>query len=41
MENDFFLFFSVIDENFSWYIDENIVVYCLDFVLVDKEDKVF
>nr|XP_008527911.1 PREDICTED: hephaestin isoform X2 [Equus przewalskii] len=41
VENDFFLLFSVIDENLSWHIDENIVAYCSDPASVDKEDKAF
>lgn len=41
VDNDFFLLFSVIDENLSWHIDENIVAYCSDPASVDKEDKAF
>lgn len=41
VDNDFFLFFSVVDENLSWHIDENIVAYCSDPTSVDKEDAAF
>ncbi|XP_059012784.1 hephaestin-like [Mustela lutreola] len=41
VDNDFFLFFSVVDENLSWHIDENIVTYCSDPTSVDKEDAAF
>lgn len=30
VDNSFFLFFSVVDENLSWHIDNNIATYCLD-----------
>ena len=38
---DFFLMFSVVDENLSWYLDENIASFCTDPGLVDKEDEEF
>ncbi|XP_019376637.1 PREDICTED: hephaestin [Gavialis gangeticus] len=38
---DFFLMFSVIDENLSWYLDENIASFCTDPGSVNKEDKEF
>nr|XP_025843440.1 hephaestin isoform X2 [Vulpes vulpes] len=41
VDNDFFLFFSVVDENLSWHIDENIATYCSDPTSVDKEDEAF
>ncbi|XP_027982389.1 hephaestin isoform X4 [Eumetopias jubatus] len=41
VDNDFFLLFSVVDENLSWHIDENIVTYCSDPTSVDKEDEAF
>ncbi|XP_055294549.1 hephaestin isoform X4 [Moschus berezovskii] len=41
VDNDFFLLFSVIDENLSWHIDENIATYCSDPASVDKEDEDF
>ncbi|XP_039194071.1 ferroxidase HEPHL1, partial [Crotalus tigris] len=37
----FALMFSNIDENFSWYLDENINTFCLDPSTVDKEDEDF
>lgn len=41
VDSYFFLLFSVVDENFSWHIDENIVTYCSDPASVDKEDEAF
>ncbi|XP_044767613.1 hephaestin isoform X2 [Neomonachus schauinslandi] len=41
VDNNFFLLFSVVDENLSWHIDENIVTYCSDPTSVDKEDEAF
>lgn len=41
MDSYFFLLFSVVDENLSWHIDENIATYCLDPASVDKEDEAF
>ncbi|XP_033919596.1 hephaestin isoform X3 [Melopsittacus undulatus] len=38
---DFFLMFSVVDENLSWYLDENIALFCTDPALVDKDDEEF
>ncbi|XP_074691010.1 hephaestin isoform X4 [Strix aluco] len=38
---DYFLMFSVVDENLSWYLDENIVSFCTDPGSVDKEDEEF
>uniref|UniRef100_A0A8C3FJ42 Ceruloplasmin n=1 Tax=Chrysemys picta bellii TaxID=8478 RepID=A0A8C3FJ42_CHRPI len=38
---DFFLMFSVIDENLSWHLDENIALFCTDPESVDKEDEEF
>uniref|UniRef100_A0A8C0H4S1 ferroxidase n=1 Tax=Chelonoidis abingdonii TaxID=106734 RepID=A0A8C0H4S1_CHEAB len=38
---DFFLMFSVIDENLSWHLDENIASFCTDPESVDKEDEEF
>lgn len=38
---DFFLMFSVVDENLSWYLDENIASFCTDPGSVDKEDEEF
>ncbi|XP_009682408.1 ferroxidase HEPHL1 isoform X3 [Struthio camelus] len=33
--------FSIVDENFSWYLDENINTFCLEPTTVDKEDEGF
>ncbi|XP_054852243.1 hephaestin isoform X2 [Eublepharis macularius] len=38
---DFFLMFSVIDENKSWHLRENIVSFCRDPESVDEEDEEF
>ncbi|RMC20366.1 hypothetical protein DUI87_01215 [Hirundo rustica rustica] len=38
---DFFLMFSVVDENLSWYLEENIASFCTDPGSVDKEDEGF
>uniref|UniRef100_A0A8C3TS56 ferroxidase n=1 Tax=Catharus ustulatus TaxID=91951 RepID=A0A8C3TS56_CATUS len=39
--NAFALMFSIVDENFSWYLDENINTFCLEPDTVDKEDEGF
>lgn len=39
--NAFALMFSIVDENFSWYLDENIKNFCLEPDTVDKEDEGF
>lgn len=39
--NAFALMFSIVDENFSWYLDENIKTFCLEPATVDKEDERF
>ncbi|XP_074248407.1 hephaestin isoform X2 [Saimiri boliviensis] len=41
VDHEFFLLFSVIDENLSWHLDENIATYCSDPASVDKEDETF
>lgn len=41
VDHNFFLLFSVIDENLSWYLDDNIATYCSDPASVDKEDEAF
>lgn len=41
VDHNFFLLFSVIDENLSWYLDDNIAAYCSDPTSVDKEDEDF
>ncbi|XP_014372908.1 hephaestin-like protein 1 [Alligator sinensis] len=37
----FALMFSAVDENLSWYLDENINTFCLEPTMVDKEDEGF
>uniref|UniRef100_A0A8C5PA31 ferroxidase n=1 Tax=Leptobrachium leishanense TaxID=445787 RepID=A0A8C5PA31_9ANUR len=39
--DEFILMFSVVDENLSWYLDENIKTFCSDPSSVDKEDEDF
>ncbi|KAG8508338.1 Hephaestin [Galemys pyrenaicus] len=41
VNSDFFLLFSVVDENLSWHIDENINTYCSNPSTVNKEDEAF
>ncbi|XP_006903188.1 PREDICTED: hephaestin-like [Elephantulus edwardii] len=41
VDHDFFLFFSIVDENLSWHLSENIATYCSDPASVDKEDEDF
>ncbi|XP_041500736.1 hephaestin-like [Microtus oregoni] len=41
VDRNFFLLFSVIDENLSWYLEDNIAAYCSDPTSVDKEDEDF
>uniref|UniRef100_A0A670JYB4 ferroxidase n=1 Tax=Podarcis muralis TaxID=64176 RepID=A0A670JYB4_PODMU len=38
---DFFLMFSVVDENESWHLDQNIASFCGDPSTVDEEDEGF
>lgn len=33
--------FSVVDENLSWYLDDNIKTYCSEPEKVDKDDEDF
>lgn len=33
--------FSVVDENFSWYLDDNIKTYCSEPEKADKDDEDF
>ncbi|XP_028630182.1 hephaestin [Grammomys surdaster] len=41
VDHNFFLLFSVIDENLSWHLDDNIATYCSDPASVDKEEGAF
>ncbi|KAI1893976.1 hypothetical protein AGOR_G00129200 [Albula goreensis] len=41
VDRDFFLMFSVVDENLSWYLEENIQTFCLDPAGVDTDNETF
>ncbi|XP_031428174.1 ferroxidase HEPHL1 [Clupea harengus] len=41
VDQDFILMFSVVDENLSWYLDENIQMFCSDPAGVDPDDEDF
>ncbi|XP_068956504.1 hephaestin isoform X2 [Petaurus breviceps papuanus] len=41
VDQHFFILFSVVDENLSWLLDENIASFCSDPASVDKEDEAF
>ncbi|MBN3306769.1 HPHL1 protein, partial [Amia calva] len=41
VDQDFVAMFSVIDENLSWYLQDNIKTYCTDPSAVDIQDKTF
>ncbi|XP_042313909.1 ceruloplasmin isoform X2 [Sceloporus undulatus] len=41
VDREFILMFAVMDENFSWYLDENIRKYCSEPDKVDKENEDF
>ena len=41
VDKEFLALFSVLDENDSWLLDENIKTYCIDPQGVDKEDEGF
>ncbi|KAG9263574.1 hephaestin-like protein 1 isoform X1 [Astyanax mexicanus] len=41
VDQDFLLMFSVVDENLSWYLEENIHTFCSDPAGVDPEDPDF
>nr|XP_020637515.1 ceruloplasmin [Pogona vitticeps] len=41
VDKEFILMFSVMDENFSWYLDDNIKKYCSEPDKVDKEKEDF
>uniref|UniRef100_A0A8C9TH03 ferroxidase n=1 Tax=Scleropages formosus TaxID=113540 RepID=A0A8C9TH03_SCLFO len=41
VDRDFFLMFSVVDENLSWYLEENIETFCSDPAGVDPDDEDF
>lgn len=38
---EFILMFSVVDENLSWYLEDNIRTYCFEPSKVDKDDEDF
>ncbi|KAI5629257.1 hephaestin-like protein 1 isoform X1, partial [Silurus asotus] len=41
VDKDFLLLFSVVNENLSWYLDENIQTFCLEPAGVDQADPDF
>ncbi|XP_055971194.1 ferroxidase HEPHL1 [Sorex fumeus] len=41
VDREFVIMFTLVDENQSWYLDENIQHFCTDPASVDKEDAVF
>ncbi|XP_072514290.1 ferroxidase HEPHL1 [Salminus brasiliensis] len=41
VDQDFLLMFSVVDENLSWYLEENIQIFCSDPTGVDPDDPDF
>ncbi|XP_068122911.1 ferroxidase HEPHL1 [Hyperolius riggenbachi] len=41
VDKDFVMMFQVIDENLSWYLEENIETYCSESAGVDPEDEDF
>ncbi|XP_010987204.1 ferroxidase HEPHL1 isoform X1 [Camelus dromedarius] len=41
VDREFVIMFTLVDENQSWYLDENIRYFCTDPDSVDKEDAVF
>lgn len=41
VDAEFILMFSVMDENLSWYLDDNIRMYCSEPSKVDKDDEDF
>ncbi|XP_019486255.1 PREDICTED: ceruloplasmin isoform X1 [Hipposideros armiger] len=41
IDKEFVVMFSVVDENFSWYLDDNIKTYCSQPEKVDQDDEDF
>ncbi|XP_058406209.1 ceruloplasmin [Diceros bicornis minor] len=41
IDQEFAVMFSVVDENLSWYLDDNIKTYCSEPDKVDKDDEDF
>lgn len=41
MDREFVIMFTLVDENQSWYLDENIQEFCTNPASVDKDDAVF
>ncbi|MGH0177371.1 UNVERIFIED_CONTAM: hypothetical protein FKN15_075185 [Acipenser sinensis] len=41
VDKDFILMFSVVDENLSWYLDENIEAHCTNPYTVDRDEEEF
>lgn len=41
VDREFVIMFTLVDENQSWYLDENIQEFCTNPASVDKDDAVF
>lgn len=41
IDQEFVVMFSVVDENLSWYLDDNIQTYCSEPEKVDADDEDF
>ncbi|EHB12272.1 Ceruloplasmin [Heterocephalus glaber] len=41
LDQEFVVMFSVVDENLSWYLEDNIETYCLEPEKVDKDNEDF
>lgn len=41
VDKDFLLMFMNVDENLSWYLEENIQRFCSDPGTVDRDDEAF
>lgn len=41
VDQEFVVMFSVMDENLSWYLDDNIQTYCSETQKVDRDDEEF
>ncbi|XP_063059110.1 ferroxidase HEPHL1-like [Engraulis encrasicolus] len=41
VDHDFLLMFSVVDENLSWYLEDNIKTFCSDLDGIDRDDEDF
>lgn len=41
VDQEFVVMFSVVDENLSWYLDDNIQTYCSEPQKVNRDDEEF